>query len=37
MQRFKLVMADKIADIDNSVNAISTKLTDIGSSLDKNI
>ena len=37
MQRFKLVMADKIADIDNSVNAISTKVTDIGSSLDKNI
>ena len=37
MQRFKLVMADKIADIDNSVNAISTKVTDIGSSWDKNI
>ena len=37
MQRFKLGMADKIADIDNSINAISTKVTDIDSSLDKNI
>ena len=30
-------MADKIADIDNSTSAISTKVTDIDSSLDKNI
>ena len=37
MQRFKLGMADKIADIDNSINAISTKVTDIDTSLDKNI
>ena len=37
MQRFKLGMADKIPDIDNSINAISTKVTDIDSSLDKNI
>ena len=37
MQRFKLGMADKIADIDNSINAISTKVTDVDSSLDKNI
>ena len=37
MQRFKLGMADKIADIDNSINAIGTKVTDIDSSLDKNI
>ena len=37
MQRFKLGMADKIADIDNSINAISTKVTDIDSSFDKNI
>ena len=40
MQRFKLGMADKIADIGNSINAISiisTKVTDIDSSLDKNI
>ena len=29
-------MADKIPDIDNSINAISTKVTDIDS-LDKNI
>ena len=36
MQRFKLGMADKIPDIDNSINAISTKVTDIDS-LDKNI
>ena len=36
MQRFKLGMADKIPDIDNSINAISTKVTDIDSSLDKN-
>ena len=28
-------MADKIADIDNSISAISTKVTDIDSSLDK--
>ena len=34
MYRFKLGMADKIPDIDNSINAIST---DIDSSLDKNI
>ena len=27
----------KFADIDNSINAISTKVTDIDSSLDKNI
>ena len=37
IQRFKLSMADKIADIDNSTSAISTKVTDIDSSLDKNI
>ena len=37
IQRFELSMADKIADIDNSVSAISTKVTDIDSSLDKNI
>ena len=37
MQRFKLGMADKIADIGNSINAISTKVTDTDSSLDKNI
>ena len=36
MQRFKLGMADKIPDIDNSINAISTKVTDTDS-LDKNI
>ena len=30
-------IADKIADIDNSINAISTKVTDIDSSLVKNI
>ena len=35
MQRFKLGIADKIADIDNSINAISTKVTDIDSSLLK--
>ena len=28
-------MADKVADIDNSISAISTKVTDIDSSLDK--
>ena len=28
---------DTIADIDNSINAISTKVTDIDRSLDKNI
>ena len=39
IQRFELSMADKIADIDNSVNAISTKVTDIDSLnyLEKNI
>ena len=37
MQRFKLGKADKIPDIDNSFNAFSTKVTDIDSSLDKNI
>ena len=37
MQRFKLGMADTFADIDNSINAISTKVTVIDSSLDKNI
>ena len=37
IQRFELSMADKIADIDNSISAISTKVTDIDSSLDKNI
>ena len=34
IQRFKLCMADKIPDIDNSINAISTKVTHIDSSLD---
>ena len=33
IQRFELSMADKIADIDNSISAISTKVTDIDSSL----
>ena len=28
-------MADKIADIDNSISAICTKVTDIDSSLEK--
>ena len=38
MQIFiKLGMADKIADIDNSINAISTKVNDVDSSSDKNI
>ena len=30
-------MADKIADIDNSISAISTKVTEIDSSLDEKI
>ena len=37
IQRFELSMADEIADIDNSISAIRTKVTDIDSSLDKNI
>ena len=36
IQRFELSMAEKIADIDSSISAISTKVTDIDSSLDKN-